>query len=234
MAGRLYIVATPIGNLQDITLRALKSLFSVDHIYAEEPTKTRTMLTAMRTEYPGITGEASSIPAISSLNEFEEQIKIPEVLLLLEEGRTVAYVSSAGTPLLSDPGYRLVLEAKKREILVIPIPGASAITTFLSAAGLPSDRFTFVGFPPKKSRKRSEFFQELKSGKFGSIVLYESPHRLIETLGVMLFTFGDINITIGRELTKVYEEIFSTSLSNVIEKYKNQPVKGEFVIGFKI
>ncbi len=218
-AGTLYIVATPIGNLQDITLRALDILKNVDLIVCEDTRVTSVLLNKYEIKKPLI-----------PLNEFNEEQTVYAVLGKLVS-ENVALVSDAGTPLISDPGYKLVLAAKKKDINIVPIPGVSAITTALSAAALPTDRFIFLGFLPKtpsKALRSLELTKVLES----TVVLYESPHRVLQTLKNIQQVFGDIEITIARELTKKFEEIKSYRVSEILRIYATKNPKGEFTILF--
>ncbi|MDO8269165.1 MAG: 16S rRNA (cytidine(1402)-2'-O)-methyltransferase [Candidatus Levybacteria bacterium] len=217
--GTLYIVATPIGNLQDITLRALEVLRTVHTIVCEDTRVTSVLLNKFDIKKPLI-----------PLNEFNEEQVVYGILKQLET-QDVALVSDAGTPLISDPGFRLVNSARKNGIAVIPIPGPSALIAALSASGLPTDKFSFLGFLSKsktKNLKLLEQYQKLET----TVILYESPHRILPTLEVIAEVFGDIEITIARELTKIYEEIITNTASSFIERYKNAPPKGEIVVLF--
>ncbi len=216
----LYIVATPIGNMQDITSRAMLTLDEVGAILCEDTRETKKLLEKYEIKTSHL------IP----FNEFNEENVLYEVLELLKTV-DVALVSDAGTPLISDPGYKLVSYARKRGIKVIPIPGPSAIITALCASGLPTDKFTFLGFLPKTQGKAVTILENTKKMEL-TVILYESPHRIIKTLETINNVFGDIEVTIARELTKVYEEIFSDKCLNLIEKYANKNPKGEFVLLF--
>lgn len=218
--GNLYIVATPIGNLQDITSRALLTLNEVGAVLCEDTRQTKKLFEKYEIK------TAHLMP----LNEFNEENVLYEVLSLLKTV-DVALVSDAGTPLISDPGYRLVSEARKRGIRVIPIPGPSALIAALSSSGLPTDKFIFLGFLPKtrtKALKQLEMVKNLET----TVILYESPHRVPQTLELLKELFGPIEVTIARELTKLHEEIFSMGIDTLLEKYKKQAPKGEFVILF--
>lgn len=216
----LYIVATPIGNLQDITSRALQTLNEVGAVLCEDTRMTKKLFDKYKIQASHL------IP----MNEFNEEKVVFDALKLLESV-DVALVSDAGTPLISDPGYRLVHEAKKRGITVIPIPGPSALIAALSACGLPTDKFVFLGFLPKtraKALKNLEAVKELEM----TVVLYESPYRILQTLELIREHFGDIEVTVARELTKIHEEIFSMKASLLLDKYTKQTPKGEFVLLF--
>lgn len=217
--GMLFVVATPIGNLQDITLRALETLKNAGAIVCEDTRVTSVLLKKYEIKKDLI-----------ALNEFNEEHIIYKILSLLQS-QNIALVSDAGTPLISDPGYRLVNEAKKRGVRIVPIPGASSVIAALSASGLPTDKFAFLGFLPKSSAKSKKILMNYKAIDT-TIVLFESPHRIIELLKNLKDLFGDIEITIGRELTKIYEEISSCKISEFEEKYTKKAPKGEFVVLF--
>ena len=194
----LYLVSTPIGNLEDITLRAKRILGEVDIIACEDTRKTGVLLVKL------------NIPRKRLLSYYEENElrRIPEIVRLLKEGKNVALVSNAGTPTISDPGFKLVRECLIQGIKVEPIPGPSAILTALVSSGLPTDKFLFLGYLPKKQGKRKKLLENCKlSAVHYTLIFYESPHRLIETLKDLQEIFGDIEIVLCRELTKIYEEI---------------------------
>lgn len=217
----LYIVATPIGNLQDITLRAIDTLKNVELIVCEDTRVTSVLLNKFEIKKP-----------LLSLNEFNEEHISYDILKRLET-QNVALVSDAGTPLISDPGYRLVKEARKKGVNIIPIPGASAVITALSVSGLPTDKFYFLGFLPKSTGKAQKILEESKQVN-ATIVLYESPHRIKQLLNLLNITFGDIAITLARELTKVHEEIMSAKISEFQTIYEAKLPKGEFVVMFNL
>lgn len=236
--GTLYIVSTPIGNLEDITIRALKVLSSVDIIVSEEPKATGLLLQLLKARFPEyfIAGRKEKI---ISCNEFEEEFKIYELLKLLDDGTKIAFVSQAGTPLISDPGFKLVREAQKNDIEVIAIPGVSAPITAISISGLPSDKFFFLGFLPKseeKSRKKLADLQNMlgvsKENNIPTLILFESPHRITQTLKILKDVFGNINIVVARELTKKFEEVQNKKISEFINLYDNKPPKGELTLLF--
>ncbi|MGD9008364.1 MAG: 16S rRNA (cytidine(1402)-2'-O)-methyltransferase [Desulfobacteraceae bacterium] len=214
--GTLYIVATPIGNLEDITLRAIRVLKEVDLIAAEDTRHTRRLLTAHGIHTP-----------VTAYHEHNEQRKTSELIEKLQAGTCMALVTDAGTPAVSDPGYRLVQAAVDRRIPVSPIPGVSAPIAALSAAGLATDAFTFVGFPPrKKSRRLSQLEQLAKLTH--TVVYYQSPKRVLQFLKELLVTCGDRPAVLARELTKMHEEFLRGSISQVIAGLENrQEVKGE-------
>ncbi len=218
--GELNIVPTPIGNLEDITLRALKILNKADLICCEDTREISKVLNHYK-----IFGKKLEI-----YHEHNEESKSNYIIHLLKTGKTLALVSDAGTPCISDPGYRLVKMCIDNNINVVPLPGASSFLTALSASGLPTDRFTFFGFPPQK-KGRDEFFSELIQHPYTSVI-FESPHR-IEKLFYKLIEnkLEDRKITVCRELTKKFEDIFHGSVSEAL-KYltENNKIRGEFVI----
>jgi 16S rRNA (cytidine1402-2'-O)-methyltransferase len=216
MAGVLYLVATPIGNLEDITLRALSTLKVVDLIACEDTRRTRRLLVHYEISKPLI-----------SFHEHNERQRTRELIKKLEAGANIALVSDAGTPLVSDPGYRLVCEATRRAIRVVPIPGPSALIAALSASGLPTNQFTFVGFLPSRPAARRARLEELAPLKT-TLIFYEAPHRIREVLEDARSVLGDRQCVIARELTKVHEEFVRGSLSEVAEKITNE--RGEFVL----
>ena len=218
---RLFVIATPIGNLQDITLRALEVLAEADVVAAEDTRRTRLLLSHHGIDRP-----------LVALHEHNEDRQAPQLVKRLLGGESIALVSDAGTPLLSDPGFRLVRLAAENGIEVVAVPGASAVTAALSVGGLPTDRFVFEGFLPAKSAARLKKLQVL-SGETGTLVFFESSHRILASLADMQATFGDERpIAICRELTKQFETVLRGSLAEVraaVEIDANQQ-KGEFVI----
>lgn len=224
--GNLYIVATPIGNMGDITLRAIETLKSVDYIACEDTRKTGILLKTL-----GIGHKSMLI----SYYEQTEDARIPNILNLILNGKDVALVTDSGTPLISDPGFRLVRAVREAGVKVISIPGAVAGISALVSSGLPTDKFTFVGFLPKKEGNRQTLLKKLQVANKeieSTVVIYEAPHRLVKTLMSIHVVFGNIELTLARELTKLHEEILSDSVENLIEKYKKVNPKGEFVILF--
>jgi 16S rRNA (cytidine1402-2'-O)-methyltransferase len=216
--GVLYIVATPIGNLEDITFRAVRILKEVDLIAAEDTRHSRKLLSHF-----GI-----SKPLISYFDH-NKQLKGAVILDRLQQGVSVALITDAGTPCISDPGYQLVRDAAAQGFTVVPIPGPSAAITALCAAGLPTDTFTFVGFLPNRQGKRREKLAALATEK-RLLVFYEAPQRLAATLSDMLDVFGDRETAVGRELTKIYEEFIRGMLSRVLAQVNEREVRGEVVI----
>lgn len=218
MAGVLYVVATPIGNLEDITHRALRVLKEVDLIAAEDTRHTRKLLS-----HYGIATRLTSY-----YDEVEGEKAAP-IVNQLKSGKNIALVSDAGTPTLSDPGFRLVQEAIRAAIPVVPVPGPSALIAALSAGGLPTDRFVFEGFLPAKKRQRRERLQRLRQEE-RTLVFYEAPHRLKETLEDMLELLGDREMVLGREITKVYEEFIRGGLAEVTLEIGCRKIRGEIVL----
>ncbi|CAM4458661.1 MAG: Ribosomal RNA small subunit methyltransferase I [Legionellaceae bacterium] len=219
--GHLYIVATPIGNLQDITVRAIDILKHVDCIAAEDTRHSKILLSHYQINTPLI-----------SFHAHNEQQRAQALLSQLKEGKNIALISDAGTPLISDPGYEMVRLALAEEIRVIPIPGPCALITGLSASGLPTDRFAYEGFLPAKSSTRKQYLNLLQDEN-RTLVFYEAPHRIIETLQDMAVVFSlSRHATIARELTKTYETIYSATLEEIIARLiaDKQQQKGEFVI----
>lgn len=232
--GILYIVATPIGNLQDITLRAIKTLQSVDVIVCEDTRKTGLLLQRIIQ-----TSEVESTrPLRSRLISYYEQNelqRIPEIINALKNGLNIALVSDAGTPTISDPGFKLVRECIREGIRVESIPGPSSAISALVSSGLPTDKFLFLGYPPKKPGHRKDFFRNIASMIRiikATIIMFEGPHRIIRTLEEMKEIFGDIDIVICRELTKIHEEIRREKISDSITHFIKTNPKGEFVILF--
>ena len=212
------MVATPIGNLEDITLRAIKTLRGVDLIAAEDTRRTRTLLSRYRIKAPTV-----------SFFEGNEGWRTAELLNELRGGKRIALLCDAGTPTISDPGYRLVRGAREAGIPVVPIPGPTALIAALSASGLPTDSFSFFGFLPPKGAKRRRRLEEVAQSR-GTVILYESPRRLIKTLEDLLEYCGDRQVVIARELTKVHEEFVRGSIKELIEELKGRTIRGEITI----
>lgn len=231
--GSLYIVSTPIGNLQDITIRAIQVLFEVEVILAEQKDKTFLLLSKLKERYPEIT--KGDIPKIISFNEYEEEIKIPKAIQTLLEGSNTALVSEAGTPLLSDPGYKIVREAIKRDIPIIPIPGASALLPALTASGMSADKVLFVGFTPKNTNKRKSFYKDIHDlfthSPFNmTVVFYESPHRLLESIEQLYSIFPEYDLVVAKELTKIHETFIRGNVKEVLDNMRDTTPKGEYVL----
>ncbi len=218
LATGLYVVATPIGNLRDITLRALDVLAQADLVLCEDTRVTGKLLHAY-----GISAR------LERHDEHAAERARPKAMAALADGKRVALVSDAGTPLISDPGYRLVREAAAEGYAVFPIPGASALVAGLSAAGLPTDRFLFAGFPPPRSAARRTFLAEL-AGIRATLVFYEGGSRLADSLADMAAVLGDREAVVCRELTKLYETIYRGSLSTLAADPRLDAPKGEIVI----
>lgn len=217
-AGRLYIVATPIGNLEDITLRAIRILREVGLIAAEDTRHTRQLLNAFEIR-----------TTLTSLHEHNEEQKSQSLILKMMDGLSVAYVSDAGTPGLSDPGFRLIRAAIAHDIPVVPVPGVSAVVTALSASGLPMNHFLFQGFLPGKAARRRQQLAELAREK-GNLVFYESPNRLLSALRDVHDLMGNRDVVICRELTKIYESFIRGPVQTVIETLEGQRIKGEVTL----
>jgi 16S rRNA (cytidine1402-2'-O)-methyltransferase len=219
MTGKLYIVATPIGNLEDITLRALRLLRECNLIACEDTRQTRKLLEHF----------AIATPAVS-YHEHNEAARAAELVEKLTAGSNIALVSDAGTPLVSDPGYRLVRAAIDAAIPVIPIPGASAVLGALSAAGLPSDAFRFCGFLPPKSSQRRRVLEEYKT-EAATLIFYETPHRILDALDDIAAVMGARPVVAARELTKLHEEFLRGTATQVRAALAAKPaVKGEFTV----
>lgn len=211
----LYVVATPIGNLEDVSLRALRTLREVKLIAAEDTRKTKRLLSTYDIKTP-----------MTSYHEQNKRAKLGYILGQLD-GADVALVSEAGTPGISDPGYELIVAASQQGIPVVPIPGPSAIVTALVISGLPTDRFTYIGFLPRKSGDRQRLLESV-AGEPGTIIALETPHRLKEALSDILLVFGDRRAAICRQLTKLHEEVFRGTISQAL-KHFTEP-KGEFTL----
>ncbi len=217
-SGTLYIIATPIGNLEDITLRALRLLKEVDVIAAEDTRHTRKLLT-----HYGIT------TPLTSYHDHSETEKAPELIAQLQAGKNIALVSDAGTPCIADPGFRLVTTAAEAGLSVVPIPGPSMVTALMSVGGLPTDRFAFEGFLPAKRTQRRKALQLLQREE-RTLVFFESPHRVLEMLADLEEICGDRRIVIGRELTKMFEEVLRGKVSELRALLVVRDIKGEVAI----
>ncbi|MEW6062476.1 MAG: 16S rRNA (cytidine(1402)-2'-O)-methyltransferase [Bacteroidota bacterium] len=215
--GALYIVPTPIGNLDDITLRALNVLAGVDLIAAEDTRTTKFLLNHYNIQKP-----------LLSFFSHNEQLRTPQIIDKLLEGHAVALVSDAGTPGISDPAHSMITAAIARGITIVPLPGATACIPALVVSGLPTHAFVFEGFLPHKKGRRTTL--ESLQNETRTIVLYESPHRLIKTLNELHDYLGDRRAVVVRELTKKFEEVIRGTLQTLIEHFTSHPVKGEFVL----
>lgn len=213
----LYIVATPIGNLEDITLRAIRILKEVDFVFAEDTRVTKKLLNHLEID-----------KIVYRYDEHTKMHQISNIVNMLENGNKIALVTDAGTPCISDPGYELVDEALKRDIKVIPIPGASAMTAAASVAGISTRRFCFEGFLPKK-KGRQTLLKSLASEE-RTIIIFESPFRIEKTLRDIEEHIGVREVVIVREITKIYEEILRGTTTELIEKLEKNPIKGEIVL----
>ncbi len=219
--GVLYVVATPIGNIEDISQRALETLKQVDFIAAEDTRHTRPLLKHYGINTP-----------LRAFHQYNEHAKLEMMLQILDAGQSIALVSDAGTPLISDPGFPLVRELIRRGGRVVPVPGASALICALSASGLPTDRFMFLGFPPRQARQRLVWLQTF-ADEVSTLVFYESSHRVVDSVAAMCEVFGNGREgVIARELTKLHETILRGSLESLSERLQQDrdQQKGEFVI----
>lgn len=218
--GSLYIVATPIGHLGDVTSRALEILKSVDLILCEDTRTAQKLLNHYQIKTRTL-----------SYHQHSKIKKINYILELLKQGKKLALVSDAGTPGISDPGNKLVnevIELLGHQVKIVPIPGPSALTAAASISGFPMDKFLFLGFPPQK-RKRKKFFKEIVSSKY-SVIFYESPHRIIKTLSQLKMLNSKLSLVVCRELTKKFETIYRGPIEQVIEQIKKDKIKGEFTV----
>ncbi|MBU2592700.1 16S rRNA (cytidine(1402)-2'-O)-methyltransferase [Patescibacteria group bacterium] len=224
--GALFLVATPIGNLEDLSPRAKRTLSESEIVLAEDTRKTGQMLKALKTDRVG---------KLVSYYQENELARIPEVVSWLKQGENVSLVSNAGTPLISDPGYRLVQEAIRQGFKIVPIPGPSALLTALIASGLPCDRFIFLGFLPKRVGRKKKVFSELAGMKqLNTVVFYESPNRLSITLVIIKELFGNVPVVVGREMTKLYEQFVRGDLDQVaLTLKKDRAIRGEVTVVFR-
>lgn len=217
----LYIVATPIGNLEDMTFRAIRILKEVDYIFAEDTRVTKKLLDHYEIKN-----------TVYRYDEHTKQHQIPNIINILKGDKNVALVTDAGTPCISDPGYELVDETHKEGIKVIAIPGASALTSATSISGVNMRRFAFEGFLPKK-KGRQTLFKELAQETERAIVIYESPFRIEKTLKDIETYMGEREVVIIREITKIYEEVLRGTTKQLIERLEKNPIKGEIVLIIK-
>ncbi|PIQ83952.1 MAG: 16S rRNA (cytidine(1402)-2'-O)-methyltransferase [Candidatus Omnitrophica bacterium CG11_big_fil_rev_8_21_14_0_20_63_9] len=218
MGGTLYVIATPIGNLGDITVRALEILKTVDVIACEDTRQTAKLLQRYDLHTP-----------LRRLDDHTERAQAPKLVEWMAQGASIALVSDSGTPLISDPGWLLVRHAIDAGVTVVPIPGPSAMLSALVVSGLPTDRFVFEGFLPVKSGARKKRLEALREGG-RTAVLYESPHRVVKTLEAIREVFGDAQMSVSRELTKQFEETRRGSASELLEHFTAHPPRGEFVL----
>ena len=220
LAASLYVIATPIGNLEDLTFRAVRILREeVALIACEDTRQTHKLL-----EHYGIH------KPLVSYHEHNETTRAPEILAALQNGQSVALVSDAGTPLISDPGYRVVNAAIEKGFAVVPVPGPSAILSALAASGLPTDEFRFIGFVPQKSGARRKAIEQLKR-ELSTVIAYESPHRILDCLADMAEILGNRRLALARELTKLHEEFLRGTAQSIREELEARPsIKGEITI----
>lgn len=218
MSGKLYLCATPIGNLEDITLRVLRTLKNVDLIAAEDTRNSIKLLNHFDIKVP-----------MTSYHEFNKIDKAYQLIEKLQEGQNIAYITDAGTPGISDPGEELVKLCYEAGIQVISLPGASACVTALTVSGLATRRFAFEAFLPLDKKKRGIILEELKT-ETRTIIIYEAPHHLLHTLEELYQTLGNRRVSVCRELTKKYEEVLRSTIADVISFYKNEQPRGEYVI----
>jgi 16S rRNA (cytidine1402-2'-O)-methyltransferase len=216
--GCLYLVATPIGNLEDITLRALRILKEVDQIACEDTRHTLKLLNHFEINKP-----------LVSYHEHNELTRASELVLAMEKGSRIALVSDAGMPLVSDPGHRLVTLAIRHHITVIPIPGPSALLAALSASGLPNEEFLFLGFLPARSRERQRALERLRI-EDRTLILYEAPHRIHDTIADAVAILGDRPACLAREVTKIHEEFRRGKLTDIFQTLDERPAKGEITL----
>ena len=217
-AGTLYIVSTPLGNLEDITLRALRILKEVDLIACEDTRVTRKLLTHYQISKP-----------LVSYFQQNQLFRIPYLIEKLKEGKNIALVSDAGTPGISDPGFFLIKEAIKQKIKIVPIPGASAVITALVVSGLPTDDFIFIGFLPRKKSKISKELVKLSELK-KTIIFYESPYRIKKTLEIIKEILPEARVVLARELTKKFEEVLRGKPEDLLKQIENRKLKGEIIV----
>ena len=221
MTGKLYVVSTPIGNLKDITLRAIETLKAVVLIACEDTRHTKKLLSHYSINTP-----------TTSYFEYNKVQKGEYIVKLLKEGKDIALVSDSGTPSISDPGFNIVRLAIENNVQVTVIPRPSAIISGLVLSGMPTDSFVFEGFLAQKPGRRRNELKALKEEK-RTIVLYESPHRILKTLNDILDIMGDRDVSIIRELTKVFEEVIRARTSDIIRHFEKKPPKGEFILVIK-
>jgi 16S rRNA (cytidine1402-2'-O)-methyltransferase len=218
VGGRLFLVATPIGNLEDMTLRGVRTLKEVELVACEDTRRTKILL-----------DHYSIQTAVISYHEHNEMTRAPELVLRMERGLQLALVADAGMPLISDPGYRLVRLAIRHGIPVIPIPGASALVATLSASGLPPEPFRFLGFLPAKKQQRRSQIRALADAR-ETLVFYEAPHRVSEMLEDVQQILGERQVVIGKEVTKLYEEFLRGTALELLALLKKKPAKGEMTV----
>ena len=224
MQGILYVISTPIGNLGDISKRAVDTLKNLDILLVEDTRVSGKLLKNFNIDVKMV-----------SFNEYSEKSKTASIISLLKEGKTVGIISDSGTPLISDPGFLLVREAVKNNIKVTAIPGPTALIYALSVSGLPTDKFIFLGYLPKKEGKRTNILKNLKKTSdyiTATLIFYESPYRLLATLRNINEVFGDIDVVVCRELTKIHEEVLRESVLKLVDHFSTTAPKGEFTLLF--
>jgi 16S rRNA (cytidine1402-2'-O)-methyltransferase len=232
---KLYLISTPIGNRQDISFRAVQTLFSVDILLCEDTRNSHRLLNFYQEKLKDwqsdwLKIDFSKMPQLISYFEHNEEKRIPEILAFLKQGKKVGLISNAGTPGISDPGFKLVKNCLENNVLVVSIPGPSALISALSISGLSSDKFTFLGFLPRKQGKQIKIWQDLQKSQLDqTIIFYESSFRILKTLQNIEKVFGDIKVCIARELTKVYEETKFEKISKW-KQVLQKNLKGELVI----
>ena len=217
-SGVLYLVATPIGHLGDFSHRAVETLKTVDWIACEDTRHSKTLLDHYGIQKP-----------LVSYHDFSEKKRAPELVARILDGQKAALISDAGTPGIADPGFRLIQEAIRQNVRLEALPGASAFLTALVLSGLPVNRFIFEGFAPLKEGAKKKWLESLKE-ETRTVIFYESPHRLLKTLGTMKAVLGDVPVVVARELTKKFEEVFRGPLSAQIHHFSNKKILGEFVV----
>jgi 16S rRNA (cytidine1402-2'-O)-methyltransferase len=218
----LYIIPTPIGNLKDITLRALETLKEVDGIICEDSRRTSLLLSHFQIQKP-----------LLVLNDFNEFKTAPQILEKLKQGEKLALVSDAGTPLISDPGFKLVRSCLEENIRVDSLPGAASPIVALTLSGLPPDKFMFLGYPPDKPGHRQALYnqmQEISNLAKLTYILFIAPFKILKTLEEMKEVLGDINITLAKELTKIHQKVETKSISSWLEEFKSKSPKGEWIM----
>ncbi len=222
----LTLVATPIGNLKDISLRALEALKESDAVICEDSRRTGLLLHEFQINKPLVV-----------LNDYNEAKVFPDIIKRLQAGENLVLVSDAGTPLISDPGYKLVRESLAQNISVDSIPGSAALITALTLSGLPPDKFMFLGYLPEKPGKRLDLLNKIltiNQSLSSTYIAYVAPHKLIKTLDDFQTVFGDIEIVLAKELTKIHQSVKTEKISNYLLEFKKQPPKGEYVLLFHL
>ncbi len=214
----MYVIATPIGNLEDITLRAIRVLGEVDFILAEDTRKTGVLLSRLNIK-----------KKLVSFFEHNEEKKIPQVIEQLSRGKNIALVSSAGTPTISDPGYKLIREARKQGFNITSIPGPSSILNALAVTSIAHDKFFFLGYMPKKKSARKKMFEQAKQSK-ATFIFLESPFRIQSTLQDLKNVFGNSRVALAREMTKKFEEVLEANVDEALEKLKERKPRGEYTV----